>query len=274
MPSSKQQPSHLRLHYTLTHRAVAAVSQWFDGYTYTVRHGPLSGMKRKGGLGFLPFGPRRTAESQFFAQLDLRNRVVYDVGGFQGLLTLFFAARAAHVVVYEPNPASRARLEENLRLNGVGNVTVRPVGVGDGRREATLTFDPLMPGAASADASIAAQIRTTAEHSATATVPIVTLDEDLAERGLPLPDFVKIDVEGLELAVLTGMRELLYAHRPTLYIEMHGATLDEKLANASRVVTLLDEIGYPLRHVESGQRVTPSVSAIAAHGHLVAAAGH
>ena len=42
-------------HYTLKHRAIAWIStRLFDHATYTVRHGLLKGMKRKGGLGWVP----------------------------------------------------------------------------------------------------------------------------------------------------------------------------------------------------------------------------
>ena len=42
-------------HYTLKHRLIAWISMHlFDNLTYTVRHGLLKGMKRKGGLGWVP----------------------------------------------------------------------------------------------------------------------------------------------------------------------------------------------------------------------------
>ena len=41
-------------HYTLKHRVIAWISMHlFDTATYTVRHGLLKGMKRKGGLGWV-----------------------------------------------------------------------------------------------------------------------------------------------------------------------------------------------------------------------------
>lgn len=261
--------SHLSAHYTLRHRAIATVSHWFDGVTYTVHHGLLRGMKRKGGLGFLPFGASETPETRCFRQLNLTDRVVYDIGGFEGLVTLFFAARAQQVVVYEPNPLSRGRLEDNLRLNGVANVTVRPVGVGRAAGHASLIFDPLMPGAATANDTIGSQIRDTAGRTRTAEIEIVRLDDDIREQGLPTPDFVKIDVEGLELAVLQGMVDTLATGRPDLYIEMHGATMVAKLANAHAVVGLLDAAGYRLQHVETGSPVSVHNAALAATGHLV-----
>jgi len=59
---------------------VAFVSQrLFGNYTYTIRHGLASGMRRKGGLGFLPVNSGETAETEFLRKLPLAGKVVYDV---------------------------------------------------------------------------------------------------------------------------------------------------------------------------------------------------
>jgi FkbM family methyltransferase len=267
--------SHLRVHYTLKHLAIATVSQWFDRYTYTVRHGLLRGMKRRGGLGFLPerlIGHQETEETRFLAALDLSGAVVYDIGGFQGLLTLFFATRATTVIVYEPNPASRARLVENVRLNHLTNVTVRPVGVGARASESTLVYDPLMPGAASADAEAGGQIRDTSDAARTERIQIVSLDEDRQDRQLPDPSFVKIDVEGMELDVLRGMAETIRRVRPALYIELHGATREQKRRNAREVVTFLSQANYSsILHVETNTLVTPESAEDSPPSHLYCA---
>jgi FkbM family methyltransferase len=264
--------SHLRVHYSLKHLAIATVSQWFDGYTYTVRHGLLRGMKRRGGLGFLPerlIGHQGTEETRFLAALDLSGAVVYDIGGFEGLLTLFFATRAATVIVYEPNPTSRARLVENVRLNGLTNVTVRPLGVGARESESTLIYDPLMPGAASADAEAGGQIRNTSEAARSERIRIVSLDGDRRENRLPDPTFVKIDVEGMELDVLRGMAETIRRVKPALYIEMHGATQEHKRRNARDVVTFLTQANYSsILHVETNTLVTPDSAEASPPSHL------
>ena len=79
--------SYRKTHYTLRHRMIATLSQRLDGITYTQRHGLIRGMKRQGGLGFLPAilagGDHETAEHRFLRSLDLRNKVVYEVGAFR-----------------------------------------------------------------------------------------------------------------------------------------------------------------------------------------------
>jgi FkbM family methyltransferase len=248
-------------HYSLRHRAIAWISQnLFDGFTYTVRHGLIHGMKRKGGLGWMPAGAANQ-EELFWRDLPLDGLVVYDVGAFHGILTLFFAARGARVVAYEPNEMNHARLVENIRLNNLTNVEVRKLAVGSQARSGTLLYDPSMAGGGSLNPDAAAGV--------SQSVQITTLDYDIAAASLPAPDLIKIDIEGWELAALEGARATLDAHHPRLFLEMHGETLRQKRQKASEIVAFLCDAGYTdILHVESGVAITPGDETVAAEGHL------
>jgi len=243
-----------------------------DGFTYTVRHGLLKGMKRKGGLGWLPqwvCGPAESPEHRFLAALDLDGKVVFDVGAFEGLMTLFFARRARHVVCYEPNSRNHARLLENLRLNRIQNVTVRKLGLGAAPCLATLVWDPAMAGGATLAGTEMARRITSQGSSRREGISLTTLDQDLCEAGLPQPDLLKIDIEGAELAALQGARQLLEFTHPALYLEMHGETLNEKRRNAQAILECLAGPGYRrIYHVESSRLVGPQDRDTAAQGHL------
>ena len=262
-----------KAHFTLRHRITAALSHRLDNITYTQRHGLIRGMKRKGGLGFLPEILARPghleAEHRFLRSLNLQRRVVYEIGAFQGILTLFFSGRAAQVIAYEPNPASYRRVMDNLRLNGRTNVQLRNLAVGERAGSLTLHCDPLMPGAASGDPLVAGQIRTGAAKTISVEVPVVSLDEDIASDNLPAPDFVKIDIEGMELPALRGMTQTLTRHHPEIYLEVHGATVEHKERNVREIVRFLNEHGYhDLRHIETGTAISSANATVAREDHL------
>lgn len=263
-------------HYTLKHVVVSWISRnLFDHVTYTVRHGLLKGMRRKGGLAWIPrFSDSSvTPEQHFLGTLDVSGKIVFDIGGFEGLLTLFMARTARHVVCYEPNSRNHVRLCKNLELNRVQNVTVRKYGLGATPSISTMTSDPRMAGGATLLPSISRSIESqrSALHEE---VEVKTLDEDIAEARLPTPDFIKVDVEGYELQVLQGARQLLTTKGPSLYLEMHGETMNEKRANVQAIVEFLNSVGYQdILHIESGKRITVATSEVGARGHLYAVAG-
>jgi FkbM family methyltransferase len=244
----------------------------FDTVTYTVRHGLLKGMKRKGGLGWVPamFSPGTiTAEQQFWCGLNLSGMTVYDVGAFHGLLTLFFASRAKAVVCFEPNTQNYNRLMENLMLNGIKNVEVRKVGVGSRPETRSMVGSPLMPGGASVDGKTVEGLLRAGMGTVVEEISIVTLDEEIPQASLPAPDFIKIDIEGWEIEALRGARNTLELHKPMLFLEMHGETTKEKRRKVAEIVAFLWEINYKrILHIESGTTITPENTSVAMEGHL------
>jgi len=260
-------------HYTLKHRAIAWVSQnLFDNFVYTSRHGLIKGMKRRGGLGWLPafVEPAATPEHAFWTNQNFANRVVYDIGAFHGLLTLLFARTASQVVSYEPNARNRARLLENIRLNDLRNVNVRPFALGAAASVATLVASPLTPGGATLQQDAADMLRNSDAPLVSEEVTVTTLDQDIREMSLPSPHFIKIDVEGFELSVLQGARDTLSQLKPELFIEIHGQTMDLKRKNVATVVECLNDFGYrDILHLESAAAIDASNSSLAAQGHLV-----
>jgi len=260
-------------HYTAKHRVVAWVSQnLFDGVTYTVRHGLIKGMKRKGGLSWVPefiAGSAKTPEQTFWMNLDLKGLTIYDIGAFHGLLTLFFARQGRQIISYEPNTRNHERLTDNLRLNRIKNVQVRKVGVGSETRVATMFVSLVMPGGASVERNTVDGLLNSKRHVISESISIVMLDNDIREMSLPAPDFIKIDIEGGELPALMGARNTLLTYKPRLFLEMHGETMNLKRKNVAAIVAYLDELGYrDILHVESGSKIGVENSAVAAEGHL------
>lgn len=268
-----------REHFSLKDRVVSFLSEaLFDNLTYTVRHGLIQGMKRKGGMGFLPAaflsGGAHRPEEEFFRSLSLAGKVVFDIGAFHGIMTLFFARRAKAVVSYEPHPANFRRLQENLSLNQLKNVTIFNRGIGDSETLIELACDPRMPGAASGDPAIVAQIRDSIPQTQSIKIAVTRLDDEIERNRLPLPDLVKIDIEGMELNALRGMPKLLAGHRPQLYLEMHGATESDKEEKTAAILDFLTQVGYKsILHVETGKAIAPSDISIASTGHLFCVAG-
>jgi FkbM family methyltransferase len=246
--------------FPIKNKVVSWVSQHlFDNITYTVRNGLNRGLRRRGGLGWIPV-EQVNHEIAFWKSLDLKDKVVYDIGAFHGLLTLYFARNAKFVAAWEPNGRNRARLQQNLEANSFSNVIVRPYGLSSKTMSAEMSFDPLTPGMASLDSGLAIG----GQHE---TIELRTLDD---EQGLPAPDLVKIDVEGFELEVLKGGVRTLARH-PDLFLEMHGSDPADKQRRVVAIAELLWASGYRnILHVESGNKITPDNAAIAAQGHLYA----
>lgn len=223
----------------ITEALIRALRPRFD-FVYTARSGLARGLRRRGGLGFLPGRPL-TPEERWLAGRSWAGRVVYDVGAWEGVLTLFFArsvGRQGQVVAFEPNPRSAARLRENVGLNGLPNVRLFELALGAAEGKAWLHLPH----------GVAAWGHLT-EAPADLAVRVRTLDLIVAEAELPPPDFIKIDVEGAELGVLRGAHETIRQYAPSLLVEVHPQT--DRVA----LWTLLSALGYALCCLETQQVV-------------------
>jgi FkbM family methyltransferase len=241
-----------------------AIHRLTRNHVWVTRGGFFDGLKVRGGLGFRDHSAPITAEQRCLANLPLAGRTVFDVGGFNGHLTWFFAQRARRVTTFEPNPTNYLRVLETVVLNELSNVQVVNAAVGAVRGTATMLASPGLDATGSLDPGIAAARREACEAIE---VPVVTID-DMSRDATP--DFVKVDVEGFEVEVLAGAAATVDSYHPDFQVEIHGAGQADKLAHAAAVIAWLAQRGYTCRHVESGQLVSPGMSAIAREGHVFA----
>ena len=150
-----------------------------------------------------------------------------DIGAHIGMYTVAAALALGdrgRVLAFEPNPEARRQLEANLALNGCTNVIVSSQAVSDRAGEAVLHVP------STSDPSYSSLGEGRFAEGEPVAVETTTLDDAAMSRGLT-PAFVKIDVEGGELAVLDGATQTLEA-RPVLLVEVgaeSGRTLEERL---------------------------------------------
>ena len=145
------------------------------------------------------------------------NDIAIDVGATKGsyLWALSKAVPKGKVVAFEPQSLLSTYLVQACCSAGLNNVLIESIGVSN--RDQILTL--AIPGglATSPGASFEAAVRDR-EECKTLEVQTVTLDHYFARMEGRI-GAIKIDVEGHELAVLEGARELFMAHRPVVVCE-------------------------------------------------------
>jgi FkbM family methyltransferase len=176
---------------------------------------------------------------EFITSMNLASdkKILWDIGAFFGLFSLAFAlGREGHrAFAFEPNPISRAKFKECLKLNPTAKVEVfdSPVGLrGEAVEFSTGTFF-----------TAAAGLSLRPDKKDMTQIETVSVDQ-LIEKNLEPPDFIKIDVEGLELDVLQGARKLLLQKKPLLSMELHPGLLHQRGTSAFAIAQYLEELGY------------------------------
>jgi FkbM family methyltransferase len=139
-----------------------------------------------------------------------------DIGANIGNHSVFFADRFARVIAVEPNPIFCLALRATIALNGLTNVELFECGFGSeaGRfayRQAS-------------SANLGASQFVIAGEPASSNCPQLEIrvgDEVVESLGISRLGLIKIDVEGLELAVLKGLQRALNRHDPVVMFEAH-----------------------------------------------------
>jgi FkbM family methyltransferase len=137
--------------------------------------------------------------------------VLYDIGANVGVYSLVAAKKpggGARVFAFDPSYLNIASLGANIVLNKVEDqITPLPIALSDATGMAIFALRSLEPG--SARHSLGEEVSD--EGSTRYRQPVMTFRlDDLVDRmGLPLPNHIKLDVDGGELAVLAGAARTL-----------------------------------------------------------------
>jgi len=148
------------------------------------------------------------------AQQAGEGAVFLDVGANVGQHSLFMSRHAAQIHAFEPWLAVRDRLLSLLAGNGVNNVHVHDFALGDS--------DQVLPFYAPAGANLGTgSFYPDVNHNQSAgSLRVRSGDAVIEELGLARVDVVKIDTEGFEAHVLSGLRRTLALHGPIVVVEI------------------------------------------------------
>ncbi len=196
-----------------------------------------------------------------------KGRGAVDVGVWWGPWSWWLARRVPRVDSFEPNPDFIDRLVSAMPKN----VNIHPVALSNQSSRSDLWVPP---GGVNTHgrASLEPQTRAGSDWKQHSVATSRLDDFELGDVG-----FVKIDVEGHELAVLQGATDLLKTQRPTLLVEIeqhagrHG-WLDE-------IIEFLGDYSYSGEFLQKGrwhpiseldrQRTNEMAARVAQHGYLV-----
>lgn len=159
------------------------------------------------------YGEYTQLELDLLSQYIDENTIVYDVGGNIGYHTVGFAVRAKHVYSFEPNLKNYKLLEMNT--NTLKNVTLIKAAVSDVVGTSHISDYELNDLGNYGECMMS----DTGQECST-----VMLDK----TNLPLPNVMKIDVEGHELKVFLGSKDTIRKSEPVIFYEaMHGSGFDQ-----------------------------------------------
>ncbi len=222
----------------------------------TLRRWPRGFAKAKRWYGVATYrmGIPHDGDFAFFKNLAKREGLLVDVGANTGqsARSVRIFNQSLEILSFEPNRLLEPEMQATRRLLGLG-FNYRMVGLG--RREQSLTLycpmageTPLTPWA-TANLAALEHNRPLIEQEAGMPIQVTSVQIEVKRfDDLELhPQAIKIDVEGLELDVLQGMRDTLRRDQPILMIECSE--------NTPEVAAFLSTLGYHTYHYDQRQNM-------------------
>ena len=161
--------------------------------------------------------------------------VLWDIGANIGLYSVYAAkASGCEVYAFEPSVYNLELLAGNIHINGVHErVTIVPIALAATSGVDAFRMSNVEPGGALSSFGATFDqtgqpLRNVLEYR----MPGMTAPDVIAHLGIPAPDHLKIDVDGIEHLILRGCGPVLRAAQSVL-IEISDA-FEEQSAEASR----------------------------------------
>lgn len=222
-------------------------------------------------LGLYDRSAVQTWRRQTWHRMVKPRMIVLDIGANLGVHTLPLARSVGphgRVIAIEPTTFAFDKLRKNIELNPDLATRIETV-------QAMLLDDmaTALPPEVYASWPMAVADHTHELHGGrrmpTGSALATTLDALLEERGIERVDFIKIDVDGNECAVLKGAAETLRRHQPVMILELMPSLLDETPGGTRAFLQILREASYGLEDPATGARLPesePGLAALIPHG--------
>lgn len=172
----------------------------------------------------------------YFAKYKLKKGdFVIDCGAFLGAFTMYaskIVGDTGIVIAFEPDTLNYKKLTDNIKLNKLTNVITLNKGVWS--KNTTLKFNNKN----SEESSLFFNDKT----ESVTDVHVVTLDDELEERGIKKVDFIKMNIEGAEIEAVKGARKILKNNDVNLVVASNHIVNGEK--TCFELKKLFSKLGY------------------------------
>ncbi len=199
------------------------------------------------------WGSNELPVQQALAELLQPGHVFYDIGANIGFFTLIGARLVGpngRVFAFEPVPVNAASVRKNIAGNHFEHCTLIEAAVTRKPGKGELLVAHYSGGSALPEAGAPPDLKETIP------VDLVAIDDLVARQQIAPPHLVKIDVEGAEADVLSGMAQTLRQRRPFVIYEIDDGDAQAYQRKQATCEALLREHGYTITQLENSYSET------------------
>lgn len=189
---------------------------------YDMEYKPWKASFHKENIGYLKYYNLRPGD------------IIIDAGGYEGTFAVYAAKAVGEngkVIVFEPDTENCRKLQMNIELNELKNVTIVNKALWDEDRE--LKFNNKHTAGASF-------FFNASQHAKK--ISAVSIDNELGRLGVNKIDFIKMDIEGSEIKAIEGAKRILATNNVNLAVASYHIINGEE--TSATVENILIKFGY------------------------------
>ena len=178
-------------------------------------------------------------ENLDFIDRIMPNEVFYDLGACEGRFSIYAAKKGIKVFSFEPDKKNFLAFTQNILLNNIKLITAINAGVGSKTGKAVLKIGQPWEGGHQKVVDHG-EVRDDLNFVFVEHQQIDVLSMDLYVENNPVPNYLKIDIDGSEMPFLEGASKTLQS------TELKGIIfeLNEKDKNFDQIVAVLTSNGF------------------------------
>ncbi len=187
---------------------------------------------------------------ELWSELAATASTIFDVGANVGVYSLLAAQKRPMATIhsFEPTPTLAEAVSANAKLNGLNNIVVNVVAVGQEHGQA---FLHRCVGSTQSNEGMNFVSEATQDDFDVAT-EVISLDDYCRDRGILSVDLVKMDIEGSEYNALLGSKALLQGKAiGCLLLELSEWAAQRGGHSVADIRGLLKECGYQIYTLRS-----------------------
>ncbi|MGB9980275.1 FkbM family methyltransferase [Methanobacterium sp.] len=178
--------------------------------------------------------------------------IVIDCGAYQGTFSILASKLVGErglVIAFEPDTTNYKKLIHNLKINNISNV--KPINKGLWSTNKILNFRNNYQGSSF--------FYDYHNNNLITKVPVVSLDEELANLEINKVDFIKADIEGSEIELINGSKNILLNNNVNLaiasYHELDGNKTHIKLEKILKKLNYTSKTEFPYHLTTYAKRI-------------------
>jgi len=182
--------------------------------------------------------------------------VFYDIGANVGMYSVYSASvRGVQVFAFEPESQNFALLNKNIFSNNLtGSIKAFPVALSDATAFDSLFLSGFMSGGSCHNFGESVDFndrpfQSTFEQGCFA----IPLDRLIADFGFPMPDYIKVDVDGLEHKVISGAMNTIRSGVRSVLVEVNTLRNDHL-----QLVEKMEQLGFSWSQEQVNQFIRKS----------------